>query len=179
MAYAIEVRSSNDDWYDFDSAVSDANDYLVLYNTGCQMPDGGWNCTAACLDTDLGPYMVWNSTFSTYTLHNCMVFPYIAYLLATGNLTAQAENVSKTYQIPPDANLAYSGKLGWPVINNCIENFCSTKGTPGCDQNPSMRMNYTYYPNEKYHDQYDNYHVNVTFPSVRCRRSRFNTYTVD
>ena len=167
MAYRIYEYFESDlygEWYDFASSVSDTEDYLVLYERGCQV-DGGWNCTAACLDTNLGPNLTWNTTNSTYTLHNCMVLPYIASLLAVGNLTAQAVNISNHYGIPSDATLVNNPDLGWPVINNCIKSYCDIVGTPGCDASHNTTPNLTLYTNKTtYYDSAPG--MSVTLPVV-------------
>ncbi|EMC97936.1 hypothetical protein BAUCODRAFT_146537 [Baudoinia panamericana UAMH 10762] len=106
-------------WYDFDSAVYTAGSwysYLQLFEPGCRVGNG-WNCTAACLDTNIGPTLVWNSTSwtnSTYTLQNCIVYPVIASLLASNQLNARSVEIAKKYNIQPHANLWRNATAGWP-----------------------------------------------------------------
>ncbi|KAK4963604.1 hypothetical protein LTR10_001233 [Elasticomyces elasticus] len=143
------------DWFDFATATggSPYNVYppyyspygfLQLYDTGCRTGYTTWNCTAACLDTDVGPSMVWNDSASgMYTLQNCVVLPVIAALLASSSLTPAAVAIAERYEIAPDANLI-NGVNGtaWPVLSNCFNEYCEAngEGTPGCNStdNPDV-----------------------------------------
>lgn len=63
-------------FYDWTNAVSDSYKYdkntVVLYQLGClvdeQAENLSWDCFSACQD----PEKLWNSSFSAYTLHNCI-----------------------------------------------------------------------------------------------------------
>ncbi|KAK5681793.1 hypothetical protein LTS10_006326 [Elasticomyces elasticus] len=118
--------------------------FLQLYDTGCRTGYTTWNCTAACLDTDVGPSMVWNDSASgMYTLQNCVVLPVIAALLASSSLTPAAVAIAGRYEIAPDASLI-NGVNGtaWPVLSNCFNEYCEAngEGTPGCNStdNPDV-----------------------------------------
>ena len=127
-------------WYDYDSALDDAfylsgdyGAYFMLYSTGCLVGEEQWNCTAACLDPERGPSLLWNATSPMYTLQNCLVLPYIALLLAGGNLTDHAVNLTKKYQIEPSTTLVNTIQDGWPVVNLCIDSYCTANSdSPGC-----------------------------------------------
>ncbi|KAK0279956.1 hypothetical protein LTR35_001005 [Friedmanniomyces endolithicus] len=202
MAYSIVERTDQPygPWYDFATAsgvynwgYSDANDgawgYLQLYDSGCKVGNG-WNCTAACLDTELGPDLLWNTTNTGYTLQNCIVLPFIAALLAASELTPTAVKLAQKYQIAPDASLFNSSNasaISWPVINNCINQFCEGNGgsTPGCDTshapNQDAMLWYTFTPNETYYQDGDgqNYTQNITFDGVRVDGRKKRTYVTD
>ncbi len=202
MAYSIVERTDQPygPWYDFATAsgvynwgYSDANDgawgYLQLYDSGCKVGNG-WNCTAACLDTELGPNLLWNTTNTGYTLQNCIVLPFIAALLAASDLTPTAVKLAQKYQIAPDASLFNSSNasaISWPVINNCINQFCEGNGgsTPGCDTshapNQDAMLWYTFTPNETYYQDGDgqNYTQNITFDGVRVDGRKKRTYVTD
>ncbi|KAF2770495.1 hypothetical protein EJ03DRAFT_373617 [Teratosphaeria nubilosa] len=164
LLYTIYETDQKYWWYDFDSAVNPdyALDYYSIYNDdsytgvidgaaqgtlqlnrhGCyQNLTKSWNCTAACLDPPEVTAPFWATISATYTLQNCMVFPVIAALLAGGNLTQTAVNVARKLDIRPDANLYKKASAGWPVINNCINEFCAQAGNretaPGCNETGS------------------------------------------
>ncbi|KAK5693867.1 hypothetical protein LTR17_024953 [Elasticomyces elasticus] len=115
--------------------------FLQLYDTGCRTGETTWNCTAACLDTDVGPDMVWNSSaLGMYTLQNCVVLPVIAALLASSSLTSAAVALAQKYEIASDASLING--TAWPVLSNCFDQYCEANGdnTPGCNStsNPDI-----------------------------------------
>ena len=68
-------------FYYWTNAVNDSlaqfeNNTVALYQLGCLADDdwsgegdGGWDCFSACQNAT----KLWNSTYSGYTLHNCMV----------------------------------------------------------------------------------------------------------
>lgn len=172
MAFDILERTWKPDygtWYDFASATYDANGYLGLWSGGCLI-NGENNCTATCLDESIGPSHVWNGTNSTMTLQNCMTLPFIAYALATGNLTTNAVKLASKYHIPSDPHLVNKTNAGWPVINNCINQFCEAANstTPGCfQQNSADSSPYVFYPTETIWNNGDPTTVNLTFQGVR------------
>ncbi|KAK4540991.1 hypothetical protein LTR36_008360 [Oleoguttula mirabilis] len=158
-------------YYDYRSAVSDAvsSGYFQLYSLGCQV-GGSSNCTAACLDTSIGANLVWNGTYDKYntlTMANCMALPFIASLLAAGNLSEHAVNLTQKYHIPSNANLVTNASAGWPVINNCIDSYCDSQdSTPGCSKSDDDLTQFVFLPNETYYDEtyYDSGpSVNITF----------------
>lgn len=131
----------NDYFYGFNSAVRDAvspdsnivlplvaawkGRTLILWDNGCWTAQGR-NCTAACLDLKVGPGLVWNSSESAATLHNCMVFPWIVALQSAGRLTTYATNEASRFDIANVTELLQDDK--WPVINDCIEAYCESSG---------------------------------------------------
>lgn len=169
MAFQIQDLPYNwyGEWYDYSTAVQDTTHWLAVYEQGCQVP-GGWNCTKACLDPVAGPNMVWNSTNSTYTLHNCMVLPYIATLLARGNLSAEGVQKANKYGIVASATLEDPTADDWPVINNCIQAYCENDGTPGCNPNSQDANTTTFFPNSTMYNRYDGNGptLEVTFKQV-------------
>lgn len=184
MAFDILERNdtSYSPWYDYNSAVYDGvnSGYLQLYSKGCES-SGRLNCTAACLDTQLGADQIWNSTaypYNTLTLANCMALPFIANLLAAGNLTERAINLAQKYQIPSDASLVTSASAGWPVINSCINSYCDSQDSaPGCSNNTDDVQIFTFLPNMSYYErnEYDSGSpVNVTFDLHGVRSGRFS-----
>ncbi|TKA69406.1 hypothetical protein B0A55_07838 [Friedmanniomyces simplex] len=183
MAFDITERTDQPygEWYDFATAsgsegyLGDDDDgaygFLQLYDSGCKVGNG-WNCTAACLDTEVGPNMVWNTTgYGMYTMQNCVVFPFIAALLAASNLAPAAVELAQKYQIAPDASLVNNSSAAWPVINNCINQYCegNSESTPGCGTSPASNQDqvpeYLFTPNYTYWSRGngENYTVNYTF----------------
>ena len=71
-------------WYDFDSAVSDMvgdsvyGTYIQLYEDGCRV-DRDWNCTAACLDTQVGVERVWNNTLDPNNILTMVRIPILSH----------------------------------------------------------------------------------------------------
>lgn len=106
---------------------------LLLSESGCQMPTGGWNCTAACMDVVEGPRLLWGQrNTTTSTVANCLRVPYIASLLAR-NLLDNPELADK-YHILPNMNTSLIGnREGYPVVSRCLEAFCSNNK---CSSNP-------------------------------------------
>jgi hypothetical protein len=117
-------------WYSIDQAILDVNrgrsTGLLLQETGCQVPSGGWNCTAACLDVTLGPQLVWGQQdTSTATLANCLQLPYIANLLANDAIE-DAGDLAAKYNILPNNDSSLIGTVqGYPVVWDCLEAFCA------------------------------------------------------
>ena len=99
-----------------------------------------------------------------------MVLPFVASLLATGNLNQHAINLTQKYQIAPDTTLVNNASAGWPVINNCIESYCAAQntsedGTAGCLQKNNKPQSYIFYPNVTWYDNNgpDDSALNITF----------------
>ncbi|KAH9840418.1 hypothetical protein Tdes44962_MAKER07921 [Teratosphaeria destructans] len=163
--YTIYETDQRSWWYDFDSAVNPdyALNYYSIYSddsyanvidgaaqgtlqlntNGCyQNLTEAWNCVAACLDPPEVTTPFWTTDYAMSTLQNCMVLPIIAALLAGGNLTQTAVNVARKFHIRPDADLYKNATVGWPVINNCINEFCAhasnRETAPGCNETGSI-----------------------------------------
>lgn len=153
MAFHISERSFWDAdypyWYDFDTAVTYDQGYLNLYEPGCQVGENKWNCTAACLDTNVGPNQTWNATNGMFTLHNCVVLPVIASLLASGKIAKTSLNLTTKYNIVPSTNLTSRPNEAWPVIRNCISDYCAANSetVPGCKSNPNSVTQLVWAPN--------------------------------
>lgn len=136
-------------WYSFDMALVDATGGLrygeryysgqpnpgsntfMLWEAGCRTGDS-WNCTAACLDTELGPKLIWNTTNSMYTLQNCIVYPFIALALAAGVLGqgSGTADLTEKYHIRANGDAAFWNTTdGWPVINQCFNAYCNASSS--------------------------------------------------
>lgn len=151
-----DIHGSSGRWYAFEDAVRDAISYhswpwelrqqdkdhsreLLLYEAGCQT-ESGWNCTAACLDPSTGPKALWASPIFAYTLHNCMVFPWIVALLASDRLTIGALDVAAKYNIQNITNFEVSN--GWPIITSCTTAYCNAwnRNEESCTIRPNMTV---------------------------------------
>ena len=94
------------------------------------------------------PSLLWSHTNATFTLQNCLVFPFIASLLAGGNLTDHAINLTQQFSIQRSDNVIT--RFSGPVIDNYIDSYCATTNASGCFQNnvDFKATNHTYiYPN--------------------------------
>ena len=100
-----------------------------------------------------------------------MVLPFVASLLATGNLSKQAIDLTKKYHIAPDTTLVNNASAGWPVINNCIDTYCAAQnsskdGTAGCLHKTERLEQFAFYPNKAFwneHQYDDDGAQNITF----------------
>lgn len=109
---------------------------VYLWENGCQLFSGAWNCTTACTDPLLGPKLVWNASHDFgLTYHNCLVYPIIAKSAAQNWLDEGSFSVLEKYGIVPDAALPLEVPFGnktareeyeraWPVINGCRRGLC-------------------------------------------------------
>ncbi|KAM0714825.1 hypothetical protein Q7P37_009289 [Cladosporium fusiforme] len=97
----------------------------TLWSNGCQA-NGSRNCTKACLDTVEGPAMVWNSTDTLFTLHNCVVYPMISTAAAQGRLSHDDPSILERYGIVVNETLSdhTPGMDDWPVISDCLREMC-------------------------------------------------------
>jgi hypothetical protein len=178
ILYDIYENTDYGWWFDFSSSVDpewsigSSVGYLQLYSSGCyNSTRKEWNCTAACFDPPSVTLPFWNTTNATYTLQNCLVYPVIAHLLAGGKLTSHAVTLAHNYHIEANANLWSNNSAGWPVINNCISDFCENddKGiAPGCKAKPVSGDRWVFAPNYTYYNAHssDNSYLNVTLRSV-------------
>ncbi|KAF2165541.1 hypothetical protein M409DRAFT_55914 [Zasmidium cellare ATCC 36951] len=133
MAVAIvnsTLYASSGLFYDWTDAVNDSlyqfeKNTIALYQLGCLADDdwdgdgdGGWDCFSACQNAT----KLWNSTYSGYTLHNCMVYPIVAQMWNDGNLTAEGIDIAKYYGIRNDTDTPmYTGS---PGIQDCFNDYC-------------------------------------------------------
>ncbi|KAK3114975.1 hypothetical protein LTR53_006154 [Teratosphaeriaceae sp. CCFEE 6253] len=175
-------------WYDIDTATGGypsgdigANGFLQLYDTGCMLGDG-WNCTAACLDTTAGPAILWNtSNYGMYTMQNCVVLPVIAALLAANNLTPGSVKLAAKYQIQANAGLVNDSMAGWPVINNCMNEYCdgNSESVPGCntDQkfNDDIVKTFRFMQSKKTWDSYMNGDIGANQVNFTFNGTMFNS----
>lgn len=109
---------------------------VYLWENGCQLPNGAWNCTRACTDDVNGPNLLWNTSRDLgLTYHNCLVYPIIAKSAAEDWLDHNSHKLLEKYGIVPDAALPlevpYKNETArreyeraWPVINNCRRGLC-------------------------------------------------------
>ena len=113
------------------------NDNTVyLWENGCQLFSGAWDCTTACTNTSLGPKLLWNASHDPgLTYHNCLVYPIIAKSAAQNWLDEGSRKLLDKYGIVPDATLPLKipdknetarreYERAWPVINNCRQGLC-------------------------------------------------------
>ncbi|KAK5113368.1 hypothetical protein LTR62_003468 [Meristemomyces frigidus] len=181
--YLTDYGFDNGRWMDFYSAVTlgpysydgrNTSGYLRLSDRGCKVPGSNpvaYDCQTACLNTTLGPALVWNNTDydSMYTLSNCVMLPVIAALLASSKLTPGGVGMAKKYGITPNADLIKTPAQAWPVISGCINAYCSSGSdgglpTPGCQagsDNPDDYLQYTLLPNQSYYTNQGKYDDNV------------------
>lgn len=111
------------------------NNTVYLWENGCQLPNGAWNCTTACTDTSLEQNLVWDAARDPgLTYHNCLVYPIIAKSAAEDWLDDPHKLLDK-YGIVPDAALSLEApyknetarreyERAWPVINSCRQGLC-------------------------------------------------------
>ena len=165
-------------WFSFEDAMKRASaGYLQISDAGCLIDDNLdaplRNCSLACLYNDgnvLNP--VWGSKWSPFTLQNCLMYPYIAFILATESRDSiPSDFLIEQYGILPDENISIDS---WPVINNCLDSFCAIHGedVPGCnatwhdqwsyagtglarDQDPT-NVTLQLFPNASYAQRWDN-----------------------
>lgn len=114
------------------------NHTLILWEEGYK------NCTAACLDPQIGPEAVWNQEDNGATLHNCMVFPWIMALWSAGRLTSSAVEKAKRFGITNSTNLLANDR--WPIINACTKAYCelSSGNSSVCLIEPRMTAQANY-----------------------------------
>jgi len=109
---------------------------VYLWENGCQLHDGGWNCHTACTDGLHGPNLVWNPSHDNgSTYQNCLVYPIIATSAAHNWLDEGSFKLLEKYGIIPNATIPLEAPEGrparekyeqaWPVINDCRRDFCS------------------------------------------------------
>lgn len=94
------------------------------------MPDGSWDCNAACLDPVKGPRLLWgNKTTASFTLMNCLLLPWIASSLARGTLW-DTYNLTGKYNILSNDTAGFSSTwMGYPVVAGCLEAYCTLNET--------------------------------------------------
>lgn len=97
----------------------------VLYSDGCRV-NGTRDCTKACLDTTVGPSIVWNSPDTLFTLHNCIEYPRLSTAAAHGELSAESSKLLEKYNIIANDTLPAnaSNVNAWPVISGCLRKMC-------------------------------------------------------
>lgn len=112
-------------FYSFEDALSSATAYsipsntskglLELYPYGCITDRGILNCTEACQDV--------NQIFlSAQTLQNCIVFPQISSLLASGSLTKEARAIAIKAGIDEDSyNMS---DTIFKTTTGCLQGWC-------------------------------------------------------
>lgn len=118
---------------------------FALVESGCRLPTGGWNCTAACLDVALGTELLWGQQDTTVsTLFNCLRLPIIANGLANDTVSDPLGLAAK-FSIVPSKNMdATFTEEAYPVVANCLNAYCklsegNCSGLPfGIAEGPSM-----------------------------------------
>ena len=148
-------RGDSGSWYGYEDAVRDAissetwpqelkdqhKDHpyqLLLYRHGC-ITESGLDCATACLDPSTAPKAMWATNYLAYTLHNCMVLPWILALLASDRLTAAAIDVAAKYNISNDTSLDMASS--WPLINSCTVGYCHASDTMQDDLTQQCTIN--------------------------------------
>jgi len=112
---------------------------VYLWENGCQLYSGGWNCTTACTNPSnaaLAPNLVWDPSHDPgYTYQNCLVYPIIATSAAHNWLDGGSFGLLEKYGIVPNATIPLDApgkdhtareeyEQAWPVINRCRREFC-------------------------------------------------------
>ena len=175
---AFDIIESTDllylGWFDYYNAFQVGaglfwQDHLLnLFNRGCLVGENEWNCTKACLDLEAGPKLLWNSEWPMFTLANCISYPYIARMLAAGNLTDEAVDLTEKYKIRSSKEIPTVES--WPVITNCVDAFCEQSDTPGCSPNSGYLLYDTYV-------QFASIEGDLTaFPATPFVRFHFNRF---
>ena len=93
--------------------ITDDSLNMALFNQACYQRDGSKNCSAACQD----PEQTFNSI---YTLQNCLAYPEISKLLASGNLTSESQELAISLGIQ-GANI--TTRIN-DTINGCLLGYC-------------------------------------------------------
>ena len=104
---------------------------VYLWEKGCQLFSGTWNCTTACTKASSEQNLVWNASHDAgLTYHNCLVYPIIAKSAAQNWLDEDSHKLLDKYGIVPDASLPLEVtareeyERAWPVINGCRRELC-------------------------------------------------------
>lgn len=107
---------------------------VYLWENGCQLDGGDWNCTMACAGPVNGPKLVWNTTNgAAFTYQNCLVYPIIATSAANDWLVESPAGLLEKHRIVPNGTLPLEDsnatteveyRQAWPVINHCRQEFC-------------------------------------------------------
>lgn len=109
---------------------------VYLWENGCRLYGGGWNCTTACTHSSLGPDLVWNASHDLgFTYQNCLVYPIIATSAAHNWLETDSSTLLEKCGIIPNATIPLELPEtrpareefveAWPVINGCRRDFCT------------------------------------------------------
>lgn len=116
---------------------------FLLVNEGCGTGQQR-NCTAACTDPKVGAGLMWSNEDFGATLHNCMVFPWLAALLSAGRLSNEAIETASSFNIPNSTELLTEDR--WPVINQCTIAYCEEAGSApkDCAITPQMTVQAEY-----------------------------------
>lgn len=113
-----------DPWFSLQRAELSSNLWPnVLFETGCRMSENAWNCTAACFDLEAGPQHLWNQTYATSTMTNCLNLPFIETALANGTMI-DPQNLAQKYGIKANNGTNITSPNSYPVVSGCIEAFC-------------------------------------------------------
>lgn len=106
-----------------------ANNTLFLWESGCRV-NGTWNCTLACSESETAYSMVWNSSETMFTLHNCLLYPIIATAAFHGWLVEDPPGLLDKFTIssnvaPIDVAADFSeNEAIWSVVNGCLVEMC-------------------------------------------------------
>ena len=88
-----------------------------LFTDACHQPDGQPNCTFACSNTA--------AMFGTLkTLHNCQLYPVVAYLYANGSLSSESKQLVQDLRIEPNKTDP-SESIILQSISQCLVDYCN------------------------------------------------------
>ena len=103
---------------------------ILLYEAGCRMNDlaitaSGWDCFVACTSVRVGPLATWTGPNASWTIQNCLVYPFLAAALAADELVEDPPGLLVKYGIEaePDVNSTLSKNPhleAWPIVNDCL-----------------------------------------------------------
>lgn len=125
----------------YEASPPPASNTVFLWESGCRANDS-WNCTAACMDEEIGPTMLWNSTTAMFTLQNCLINPLVALSAAQGWLLEEPVGLLEKYEIYGArsdleafnisewvSNNEPLAEMPWGtsslVVNSCTRAFCA------------------------------------------------------
>lgn len=112
------------------------NDNTVyLWENGCQLFSGAWDCTTACTNPSLGPRLLWNASHDPgLTYHNCLVYPIIAKSAAQNWLDEGSRKLLDKYGIVPNATLPsrFLTEMKLPVENMSGRGLLSITADKDC-----------------------------------------------
>ena len=98
--------------------------HIYLFTDACQQTDGTHNCSASCSNLTM---MFENLE----TLHNCMVYPAVAFQYANNDLSGPATEIAQNLGIAKNHTNS-STSIITKSIQSCLTVYCSDDVAKGC-----------------------------------------------